>query len=147
MPNASEYGLSYTNYGSGTAKRRDFSTKKGGKKRTSKLGGWVNTITTAPQVSRNPSYDDAIIRRSRVSLPTNPANVDGSTDFVNRLQGLGGALLQSIGGQPEDTGTENPYLVPASYGASGDWGGSGIDLKVIGIAAAIGLGIYLVYKA
>lgn len=66
---------------------------------------------------------------------TNTASLDGQSNFVSWLSGLGSAVLQSTGASGEQQATQ------VAYRPGG--GGGGISTNVILAAAAVGVGLYL----
>ena len=72
---------------------------------------------------------------SGAGATVNTVRVDGGSNFLNQLSGLGAALLAGIGGQPETA----PAPMPVAY-----TGGPGMDTKTMLIFAAAGLGLYFV---
>ena len=72
----------------------------------------------------------------------NTAQVDGSSDFLNKLSGFGEDLLRSIGGRPE----RETMVQPASFGGGGG-GGGGIDVRMLAMIGVAGAVVYYAVKS
>jgi hypothetical protein len=74
------------------------------------------------------------------SPAVNTAQVDGSSDFLNKLSGFGEALLGSIGGKPETQSGVTPVAFTQG-------GGGGVDLKMVAMVGLAGAVVYYATKS
>lgn len=78
------------------------------------------------------------IARASASPGVNTAPIDGKSNFVDNLSGLGIALLQSIGVQPEQSAAQ---AYPAAYQPQS----TGPNLTTLIVLGLFGIGAYVAF--